>query len=400
LLARQCAGCHGRSDGLTGLDLTSYEVASEEARAIALLTASRLMPPWPVASSDECLPLAEPSWLTEAEIALLARWADAGAPEGSEGALPTLGPAASRPAIRPASRKPIRIDATLGLGEPYTPLSGSADPHRCLPIANPLAGAAPRYLTAFEVRPGEPRIVHHVVLFGVDSAAGVDDLAKRDAAEPGPGYACTSGGTGVPSARPLAAWTPGQPPTRFPAGTGVRIAPEQALLLQIHYHTATAGPLPDQTLIDVEWEASVSVEAIYLALADQGMKLLPGLAEATTVVEVTPAKLGATEALTLLGAYPHMHRRGRWLRIEASDPQGATQCLVDMPRWDWEWQRFYFFDTPWVLDPTSTLRLTCSFDTRGETEPLGWGNSTADEMCIAGFYAVRGVTPSLQGAQP
>jgi hypothetical protein len=93
--------------------------------------------------------------------------------------------------------------------------------------------------------------------------------------------------------------------------------------------------------------------------------------------------------VTVFGVYPHMHTLGRTLRVTRT-AAGATQCLVDVPRWDFNWQQFYFYDEPIVLEPGDVLNITCGYDTRSRSDAVTWGEGTSDEMCLNFLYASLG----------
>ncbi|WP_434428065.1 hypothetical protein [Nannocystis pusilla] len=88
-----------------------------------------------------------------------------------------------------------------------------------------------------------------------------------------------------------------------------------------------------------------------------------------------------------MGLFPHMHTLGRTLELGRTGPSGAG-CLVRVPRWDFHWQRLYFYDQPVRLDPADLLTLRCSYDTRSRDEVTRWGEGTQDEMCVAGLLVV------------
>ena len=81
------------------------------------------------------------------------------------------------------------------------------------------------------------------------------------------------------------------------------------------------------------------------------------------------------------------------LRVER-ERNGETTCVVDVPRWDFDWQQFYFYEQELDVQPGDIFRLRCVYDTRGDTETIGFGEGTGDEMCLAGFY----LTPPLVGS--
>jgi hypothetical protein len=88
---------------------------------------------------------------------------------------------------------------------------------------------------------------------------------------------------------------------------------------------------------------------------------------------------------------PHMHLLGRRMEVEMTPPNGASQCLVRIDDWDFNWQGVYRYRTP-VEVPTGTrLSLRAWFD-NSELNPknpnsppksVSWGEATTDEMCIA-----------------
>ena len=86
------------------------------------------------------------------------------------------------------------------------------------------------------------------------------------------------------------------------------------------------------------------------------------------------------------GVFPHMHTLGRKLRAEV-DHANQTTCLVDVPRWDFNWQQGYFYaDGPKLAGGGDMLRIACTHDTTSRGEPTTWGEGTNDEMCLAFLY--------------
>jgi hypothetical protein len=83
-----------------------------------------------------------------------------------------------------------------------------------------------------------------------------------------------------------------------------------------------------------------------------------------------------------------MHLLGRRLRLE-SEVNGVTTCLAEVPNWDFNWQQFFMYSQALTIEPGGTLRISCTYDTRGETSTVTWGEGTGDEMCAVGLY----VTP-------
>jgi hypothetical protein len=373
LLASRCAGCHA-DNAIGGFSLTRYEEAASRAPEIATLTAGRIMPPWGVDASGTCGTYQDARWLSDDEIALLARWADAGAPEGD--------PSRAQ-AIVVDDALPINPTTTIKSETSYTPNATRPDDYRCF-IVEP-ANASDAFLTAFRVRPQRADMVHHVILFAVDEESGETRAAELDDAEEGPGYTCF-GGASVAGARPVAGWAPGVPVMRYPDDTGVRLISGRKMIMQVHYNTSHAATVQsDQSEVDLELVDEVREEGLIVGLADTTLSLPPGEASIESVYDMPLQSMGLPLGVFVRGVFPHMHTRGTKMHFEIVR-EGESDCAVDVPRWDFDWQQFYFYDEPLYLYPTDTLRLSCTYSTLDETEELHFGEGTGDEMCLMGLY--------------
>lgn len=96
-----------------------------------------------------------------------------------------------------------------------------------------------------------------------------------------------------------------------------------------------------------------------------------------------------TDTVELWGFFPHMHDRGTKMQVRVLDAQGEELgCVADVPRWDFGWQLYYFYEQPVVLHEGELVELTCIYDTSADQAPIlpGWG--TQNEMCLAGLYIV------------
>ncbi len=247
ILMKNCANCH-REGGIAPFSLLTYEETKPLAGLIKTATAAREMPPFNPNNCGHCNTFQDAPWLTPEEIASITAWADAGAPSGD------------------LSKAPLSPDAPMGLteanatwdmGVSYTPNGKVADGYRCF-LVDPQT-ATDKFLTGYEVLPGDPRVVHHVIAYMLGSAADEAEAEALDAQDPAPGYPCF-GGPGVSGSRFTVGWAPGGGPTRLPATTGLRIPGGRKLIMQFHYNLAS-GAFPDQTTIKVNMVDSVTNEA-------------------------------------------------------------------------------------------------------------------------------------------
>ena len=375
ILAEHCFSCH-TDNNIAPIALDDYAQASAVAQLIKTETHARTMPPWLVREDNDCQTYRDSPALSEEQIATLAAWADAGAPEGSPAAMPEA-------PVQATLDAPSRV---LDPGEAYTPPSDRDDDYRCFIVDPELEEDA--FLTAYEVRPDAIAQVHHVVLYTIDNDAEEATAHALDASEEGPGYTCF-GGAETGGGRSIAVWAPGTGATFYPDGTGLRLYAERELVMQVHYNLATE---PDRTTIALDVASSVESEGVMTGVFDISLELAPGMAEITQSAALPVPPLAVP--VTLHGVYPHMHRYGTGMR--AYYDRGAdSECLLDVPQYDFDWQQFFFYEEGVELPPPGGgfLRIECDYDTRGATAPIRWGEGTSDEMCIAGFYATYPTFP-------
>jgi hypothetical protein len=189
-------------------------------------------------------------------------------------------------------------------------------------------------------------------------------------------------------ARYVSVWAPSDPVRRHPPGTGIVLHAGRRMIVQIHYHDDRARRLPDQTTIELELEPSVERAASMWVLSNGELDLPPGVAD--TSVQATHT---GSEPSMLWGVRAHMHALGArasvGLRAVEAAPSADPACLLDIPRWQPDWQLMYFYQEPLALAPGDALELDCRYDTRGQVEAVRYGIGTDDEMCFAFFY----VTP-------
>ena len=369
-----CVGCH-RDGGIAPFALTSYDEVRAHANEIASTTAAREMPPMPVDNSGACNTYANARWLSDAEIDLLGRWAKTGTAAGD---------ASKAPALPDAPSSLAHADAMLDMGASYTPDDASGhDDYRCFVLPAPTD--ALRYVTGYEVFPGQPREVHHLIVYQPANDAQASAAHALDDAAAGDGYPCF-GGAGV-DASPLAMWAPGAGAIEMPIGTGVPLAAHRDLILQIHYNLDN-GSSPDRTKVALAFATAPPISAQYLPMANYDLSLPPGQAnvESSANVQLLPGPF------KVYGAMPHMHTLGRTLRVDVQ-ANGASQCLVNVDRWDFHWQNAWWYQQPLTIQKPKSMSIRCGFDTREKSDVVTWGESTSDEMCISFLYVTTSDQP-------
>ncbi|MCE9608550.1 MAG: ascorbate-dependent monooxygenase [Planctomycetia bacterium] len=364
-----CVKCH-RPGEVAPFSLTSYQDTAKRAELIAEVVARHAMPPWkPVA---ELPPFSNGRRLTDAEVGLIRRWAQAGAPEGAAKDLPPLPKFAEGWQLG----KP---DLILAMPEAAKIPADGRDIY--LNVLLPLKVPTGKYVRAIEFHPGNRRIVHHAVLFYDTSGKA----REHDAADPALGFRAGSPpGKFLPGT--LAIWTPGRNP--LPLGDGLAMAwPDKAdLVLNLHLHPSGKPETELSTLGVYFTDVAPKRTLVDLMLIDRKIDIAPGEKNFRTHDEkVLPADA------KLVSIFPHMHVIGKEIKIAATYPDGRQETLFLIDDWDFNWQDAYEYAKPILLPRGTKLTFDAVHDnsTDNPQNPnnppvrVRWGEQTYDEMSLA-----------------
>jgi len=399
IFATNCATCH-TTGGIAPFAIDDPVAAATYAPLIATETAARRMPPWP--PGGDTPPLLHTRTLTQAQIDLIAAWADGGAQLGD--------PDDPRPHDPP---EVVDIGATeigFDIGLDYVPDTSLTDDYRCF-LAD-MNSPALRMATGFKVTPGNSAIVHHVIV-GQFDGADRDALLALDAETPErPGWPCVGGlvptGSGIRQVGNIGSWVPGVTAVAYPAGTGNPIQAGALAVIQVHYNLL-GGSDPDRTRVDIalappEQNATL-IRLGGVAMLKRNLTIPAGDPASVHEVSATVAQwrqLAGGQPFPsgtgfALGAGGHMHLIGHRVTITRSNAAG-TDTLLDIPAWSFHWQGQYQYVTPIPLANTDTLTLRCEYDNSDQNRlALGltpgvtvtWGEGTQDEMCIGALQMVE-----------
>jgi peroxiredoxin len=370
LLNRACVSCH-RPGQIGPFSLLGYERASAWAPEIKRYVKNRRMPPWKPVSVD--FEYTNDRRLSAAEIDLLARWADAGAPLGDAGALPP---------------DPLFRDG-WELGPPDLVLEPEADfeleakgPDVYRAFVFPTRLAEPRYVTAVEFKPGNPKIVHHIMTYIDTFGMG----RARDRRDPGPGFNSSGTGPGFFPAGDLGGWGPGTLPAPLPPGTGRLLPKGSDIVMEVHYHKS-GRPEKDRTRLGLYFAKEPVRKRVRSAIILDLKFEIPADAERHPVT----SSWVAPHDIHVLAVIPHMHLIGREIQVTAKFPDGSKRTLVRIDDWDFTWQETYFFKDPPGLPKGTRVEVTSWFDNsarnpRNPNRPpraVRFGENTTDEMSVA-----------------
>ncbi|MEZ4365792.1 MAG: hypothetical protein R2939_05830 [Kofleriaceae bacterium] len=404
ILATHCMACH-QEGGIAPFPLTTYDDTYIVANQVVDAVEAGIMPPFSAEDGDDCAPThgwKEDPRLSADERATLALWIEDGRARGE-------------PATIEVPAPPTLGGITHSLtANPYV-TSGYDDQFVCF-LLDPET-TVETWLSGWSVRPGNPAVVHHAVLSSLP--ADLMPLA-RNAIGVGNDFPC-SAGAGAPGTSVIGAWAPGGQP--FDGGdAAIALEAGGGLVLQIHYHPGGGVAEPDATTVDLRLTTTPPAAAFavrswgnagaapqlqpgpYDPTEGPAFTIPPGVGDAVETMRFTVPD-GEPE-LAVLSAFPHMHYVGvglsMWVNRASPAPgEPARECLVNVDRWNFDWQRQYLVDAPLAelprVRPGDEIELRCRYDNRisnpfvqraldeqGLSAPVTveLGESTIDEMCI------------------
>lgn len=373
ILYEHCSACH-HEEGIAPFPLMGYADASEHAWAIAEQVASRHMPPWPADPSYRHFK--DENVLTQEQIDAVVAWVLAGEPYGD----PDLEP--DPPVFAQGGSMLNSIDLQVAI-PPYT-LQYNTDEYRWFVVQNPFNETV--YVNAIEVFPGLEDVVHHADISYDDTGASL----ANDEEDPLPGFNST---TGSPTySYYMNAWQPGGNIARYPQGWGIAVPPNADFVLEIHYGPGAQGQV-DSTVMNLEFVTGTDVRPVSVgwllgpAQMTDGPLYIPANTMRTFHQERT---VNATTSF--ISICPHMHNVGTSYRVWY-EYQGETVPLIDIPHWDFHWQKYYTFQQVQVIPAGAVIMSEGVYDNtvNNEHNPNDppqdvWnGSTTADEMFLTYF---------------
>jgi thiol-disulfide isomerase/thioredoxin len=357
LLQRRCVECH-RAGEPGPFPLTDYKDAAAWSAMMREVVEDGRMPPW----------FADPrhgrfrndARLADDEKRLLYRWIDDGCPEGDPADLPPPPRFPDGWRIPPPDRIVYMAD------QPFDVPAQGELPYQYY-LVDP-GFTEDQYVRAVEVKPGDASVVHHALVMIVP-----------------PG----DQGVAPDSAGAMLDYAPGMAPTVLPEGQALRIPAGARFLFQMHY-TPNGSPRRDRTSLGLVFADpnTVKYPVQGAAVFNTAIALPAGARDYSLTAE-----WAAPHDVRLVSLSPHLHLRGKSFRFDAIYPDGRRETLLDVPRYDFNWQLRYELAEPKRLSFGTRLICTAHWDNSADnpanpdpTRDVGWGDQTYDEMLI-GFIA-------------
>jgi Copper type II ascorbate-dependent monooxygenase, C-terminal domain len=397
-----CVECH-RPEEAAPMSLLTYKDARPWAKSIREKVANREMPPWH----------AEPAHgefmndrrLTQKEIDTIVGWVDGGANEGNARDLP--------PAPKFVDGWGIgKPDLVLSMPDEFTLDASGPDEYQYFTI--PTNFTEDRYVQAVEARPGNRKIVHHLVAFiqapappdnptnagkraemEKDSILYRDGFLRRtkdDAPVYNDGCQLPNGGGGwgrdvhkrTTSMPFLTVYAPGRNPNIWEPGTVKRIPAGAKVVLQVHYSKVVGSVQKDRSSVGLIFAKGrnnsklQTTDLIYNAYLQ-----IPAGAERHKAT----ACWSAPRDIRLTALMPHMHFRGAAMEIKAVYPDGKSAILLNVPKYEFAWQTNYSLKQPLLIPKGTKIITTGFFDNSAKNkynpnpdQAVRWGDPSYDEM--------------------
>ena len=392
ILFDKCVTCH-RPGEAAPFSLTTYADVKKRGKLIAEVTKSHQMPPWKAGKGD--FALGGERHLSDAQVDVIAKWVEAGMPEGPKERLPAL------PAFADGWRlgKP---DLVVKMPKGFKVAAEGRDIYRNFAI--PLGLTEDKWVKAIDFRPSATSVVHHTLFFldttgtaykkEADSGeVGFKSMGRGGALSNLFGGLSGDGGKLDGSKlsggmRSLGGWALGAQARSLPDGLAYQVTKGSDLILSTHFHPSGKA------------EEEQSVVALYFTDTPPkqrftGIQLPFGFGIATGL-NIAPGDKNYTieDSFTLpvdakaFGISAHAHYLAKDFTVTATFPDGAVKTLLTIPDWDFAWQEQYRFADYVSLPKGTKLHAKITYDNsadnpRNPAHPpkrVRWGRESTDEM--------------------
>ncbi len=370
VIETRCLSCH-HTGGIAPMAFESSTSIRPWARAMRQSILKGTMPPWH-ADEDSSKHLAHSRALTPSEKHSLLSWLEAGAPAPE--------PFSLKPPTTPTSWQLGTPDLILQIPAARIPATGKME---YTFLVSHLNFQQDTWISAAEWKIDSRSVVHHINAFVrppgssyvKDAPAGqlyVASRAERAARRPDERE--------IDRRELLLGYEPGYIPQPWGPGRAKLIRAGSDMVFEIHY-TPSGREATDSSQLALYFSKSQPRErVITISPADSNLAIPPGDPNYRSTVTAT-----LLDDAKLLSLQPHMHLRGKAYRIE----RNGKEVLINVPRYDFNWQTTYFLKDPLPLTKGDILNCTAWFDNSPNnpanpdpTKTIYWGDQSWEEMNV------------------
>jgi peroxiredoxin len=355
LFQNRCQECH-RPGEIGPFALMNIGQAKGWADMIAETVRDGRMPPW----------YADPRYgkfvndrrLSKEEKETLLAWIDQGCARGDDKDLPP-------PKVWQEGWWIGKPDAVITMDEEFTVPADAGKtgvPYKYFTVKTNFD--EDKWVQAAEARPGNRGVVHHIIC-----------MVSTPDEKPGPRG--SRGGY-------LVGIAPGEEPLVFPPGMAKKIPKGASIIFQMHY-TPNGVEQKDRSSLGLIFCKEPPKQLVRTAsIATRTLAIPPGDANHEVGSSATYDKETVIHSFM-----PHMHLRGKDFEYRVEYPDGRSEVVLSVPRYDFAWQMRYVLAEPLRIPAGSKVVCTAHFDNSKNnpnnpdpTITVGWGPQTWDEMMI------------------
>jgi len=365
IFQKSCQGCH-RPGQMAPMSFLTYQDVRPWARSIKQRVTERQMPPWGIDPHVGLQSFKNDPSLRDDEIETIAKWVDAGAPQGNIADMP----------------KPREWDDSdrWHIGKPD--LIVTSPPHKVPSEAADWWGSyyvdtgltEDRYIKAIESKPGKTAVVHHLLTYAVDADVTGDSNGDDSSGDAG---------------EFLNEFAVGKNGDLFPEGTGRLLKAGSKIKFDFHYHSV-GKEITDQSQLGIVLypKGYVPKHVVYSKQLGQPTEPLDIPGGSTYVRSDGYTRFNKAGRITAF--QPHMHTRGKRQCIELIYPDNKTE-QISCADWSFNWHlvSVYADDVAPIYPAGTVLHVITWHDnsaSKSNPDPRNWvgsGNRTIDEMGFA-----------------
>lgn len=356
ILNDNCVTCHRPGIQFTPMALTDYESVRPWAKSIRTAVANRQMPPWH--ANPQFGHFKNDISLSAEEIETVVRWVDAGSPLGDPAQVPPT----------PTFAEGWQIgtpDVILDMGRDFEVPAEGVVPYQFFSVKTDFP--EDRWIEAMEAKAGNLDVVHHIVIY------------IRNPREGFPNPDAGGFGNGL-----LGALSPGNTPSIYMPGQGKLLKKGATLVFNMHYNT-NGVPATDRSYVGLKFhKAPVTQQIVTRGIDRVDFEIPPNNPNYEIRSEFT-----FPEDSTLISLMPHMHYRGKDFRYTAYFPDGREEVLLDVPRYNFDWQVYYHLTEPKKLPAGTRIECVAHMDNSAgnplnpdPNQAVRFGQQTFEEMMI------------------
>jgi hypothetical protein len=376
ILQRNCQECH-RPGEIGPMPLLTYDDARRSASRISEVLTLGVMPPW--FADPGVNRFANDRTLPPQDLKMMLSWLDSGLTAGNPKDAPparafTEGWSIGRPDIVVELPQPFKVPAHGTLEYQFVVL--------------PLNFTEDKWVEAFEIRPGNRAVVHHVTALLREAGSKWLTEVPPGVMRPKRGESIES--TGLQSSNgSIGSYTPGQPPMQFRPGRAMLVRAGSDLVLELHY-TTNGKPAEDRTRVGFVFAKTPTTELVRrFTMVNTRFTIPPGDPNHQVAATAT-----LRTNMRLISLQPHMHLRGKSAGVTVAMPTGGSRTLLKVSHYDPLWQLRYDLTDEVELPFGTRIDANWAFDNSRHhynpdpTATVQWGDQTWEEMALMSFEAV------------